>query len=277
MSQQHTAVAFIGGGNMARAIIEGARRAGVLGERWVVGEPDAGRRGAFEHGVASAGEALDRLEAIEGRPGQGQVVLAVKPQMLGGVAEEIAARMASGPSRVVVSILAGMPSARIRGALGERARVVRVMPNLALQIGRGMSAVALGDGAEAGDDLRARELLEGAGKVVEIRESLMDAFTGLAGSGPAYVFYLAEGMMEAAVELGFSREEALLIVRETIAGAGELMARSPEHPHELRANVTSKGGTTAAATGVFDEAGLMDIVGRAIKAARHRGAELGES
>jgi pyrroline-5-carboxylate reductase len=104
----------------------------------------------------------------------------------------------------------------------------------------------------------------------------MDAFTGLAGSGPAYVFYLAEGMMEAAVELGFSREEALLIVRETIAGAGELMARSPEHPHELRANVTSKGGTTAAATGVFDEAGLMDIVGRAIKAARHRGAELGE-
>lgn len=275
MSQHETPVAFIGGGNMARAILEGARRAGALGERWVVAEPDEGRRGDFAHGVASAGEALDRLEAMEASPGEGQLVLAVKPQVLGAVAEEIGARVASGPSRVVVSILAGMPSGRIRGLLGEPARVVRVMPNLALQIGRGMSAVCLGEGGREGDEARATELLEGAGRVVTIRESLMDAFTGIAGSGPAYVFYLAEGMMEAAVELGFTREEALLIVRETIAGAGELMASVPEHPHELRASVTSRGGTTAAATRVFDESGLMDIVGRAVKAARHRGAELG--
>ncbi len=268
-------IAFIGGGAMARAIIEGAAVSGVLGDCWIVAEPDAGRRGGFERSVASASEALAWLVDAETSPGRGQLMLCVKPQMLAAVGDEIRDALGGGPSRVVVSILAGMASERVRGALGERARVVRAMPNLPAQIGRGMSAIALGAGAEAGDDARARELLEGVGRVVEIRESLMDAYTGLAGSGPAYVFYLAEAMINAAVELGFTREEALLIVRETIAGSAELMVSSPEHPHELRAKVTSKGGTTAAATRVLDEAGVMDALGRAIAAARHRGAELG--
>ncbi len=275
MSTNTVPVAFIGGGNMARAIIEGASSAGSLGERWVVAEPDEARRGGFAHAVASASVALAWLGEVEEGPGQGQVVLAVKPQMLGAVAAEIGPALASGAARVVVSILAGIPSARVREELGGSARVVRVMPNVPAQIGMGMSAIALGEGAQAGDDARARELLEGAGKVIEIRESMMDAYTGLAGSGPAYVFYLAEAMINAGVELGFSREEAMLIVRETIAGAGAMLVRSPEHPRELRMSVTSKGGTTAAATGVLDEAGVMDAIGRAIAAARHRGAELG--
>ncbi len=275
MSTNLVPVAFVGGGNMARAIIGGASSSGSLGERWVVAEPDQAKRGGFAHAVASASEALAWLTEAEERPGDGQLVLAVKPQMLGAVAGEIRDALVSGPARVVVSILAGIPSSRIREELGGSGRVVRVMPNVPTQIGLGMSAIALGEGAQAGDDARARELLEGAGKVIEIRESLMDAYTGLAGSGPAYVFYLAEAMINAGVELGFSREEATLIVRETVAGAGAMLVRSPEHPHELRMSVTSKGGTTAAATGVLDESGVMDAIGRAIAAARHRGAELG--
>lgn len=261
---------------MARAIIDGASGAGVLGDRWTVAEPDEPKRAMFEHGVSSASEALAWLADAEARSGEGQVVLAVKPQMLGAVADEIRGMLDEGPSRVVVSILAGMPSKRVRESLGTKARVVRVMPNLPAQVGRGMSALSLGNGAEDGDEARARELLEGAGRVVEIRESLMDAYTGLAGSGPAYVLYLAEAMINAGVDLGFSREEATLIVRETIAGSGEMLVRSPQHPHELRMSVTSRGGTTAAATRVLDEAGVMDSIGRAVAAARHRGAELGE-
>ena len=274
MNDAQIPVAFLGGGNMGGAIIRGAQETGALGAAWVVAEPDPERRGGFEHGVATAGEAIAWLSSHEPSPGAGQVVLAVKPQMLGAVADEIRGTLSAGPSRVVISILAGIPSERVRESLGGGVRVVRAMPNLPAAIGRGMSAIALGAGAIVGDDQRARSLLEGVGRVVEIRESLMDAYTGVAGSGPAYVFYLAEAMINAGVELGLTREEALLIVRETIAGAGEMLVRTPEHPRELRSSVTSKGGTTAAATRVLDEAGVMDTIGRAIAAARHRGAEL---
>lgn len=259
---------------MARAILEGARAAGVLGDDWIVADPDADRRADFEHSVSTADEALSWVEGAEASPGAGQVLLAVKPQKLGEVGGEIGARLASGAPRVVVTILAGTPSGKIRAALGGGVRVVRAMPNLPAMLGRGMTAVCLGEGADEGDDARARELFEGVGRVVEIPESLMDAFTALAGSGPAYVFYLAEAMILAAVELGFSREEATLIVRETIAGSGEMLAGSPEHPHALRARVTSKGGTTAAACESLDRSGVMDAIGRAVFAARHRGAEL---
>lgn len=260
---------------MARAIVEGARAAGVLGGRWIVAEPDPERRVEFEHAVESAAEAIDWLAAAERAPGEGQVLLAVKPQKLAEVGAQLGPKLGDSPSRVAMSILAGTPSARVRAALGGNVRVVRVMPNLPARLGRGMTAICLGEGAGDGDDARARELFGGVGRVIEIPESLMDAYTALAGSGPAYVFYLAEAMILAAVELGFTREEATLIVRETVAGAGLMLVGSPEHPASLRAGVTSKGGTTEAACRVLDEAGAMDAFVRAIHAARRRGAELG--
>jgi pyrroline-5-carboxylate reductase len=120
-------------------------------------------------------------------------------------------------------------------------------------------------------------LFRAIGDTVEIDEQLMDAFTGLAGSGPAYVFYLAEGMLNAAQTMGFDEAQAIKIVRQTIAGSGLLLARSDELPSELRARVTSKGGTTAAGTGALDQASVMDAIERAIIAARDRGEELGRS
>jgi pyrroline-5-carboxylate reductase len=114
------------------------------------------------------------------------------------------------------------------------------------------------------------------GQTMRIAEGLMDAFTGIAGSGPAYVFYLAEAMVEAAEQLGFDRAQALLLARQTVMGSGALLGGSPETPRALRAAVTSKGGTTAAATDTLDDAGVQDAFVRAIHAARHRGAELGK-
>lgn len=175
----------------------------------------------------------------------------------------------------MVSIMAGVTAATVSRGLGDAGRVVRVMPNTPIGLGLGMSAVCAGPRAGEEDVARAERLFGASGKTMRIDEGLMDAFTALAGSGPAYVFHLAEAMVEAAEQLGFDRERALTIVRQTVAGAGALLDASPETPRALRAAVTSKGGTTAAAVGVLDDAGVSDAVVRAIHAARHRGAELG--
>src|SRR5690606_13250813 len=155
------------------------------------------------------------------------------------------------------------------------AAVVRAMPNLPARIRQGATAICLGDGAAPGDDDFALALFRGIGPLVlRIDESLMDAFTAVAGSGPAYLFYLAEAMTRAATELGFDAPAAREIVKATLAGSASLLAQSSESPADLRAAVTSKGGTTEAATTVLDNAGVMNAIVRAITAARDRGREL---
>ncbi len=271
-------LAFVGGGSMANAITRGGLDGGVLEPSLLcVADPDPAKLAPFEregaHVAPSASEALAWLERTERSAGDGQLVLAVKPQIFPMVADEIAGRCGA---RVVISILAGTRSQTIRERLGELVRVIRVMPNTPARIGRGTSAVALGAGAETGDDEVAQRLFGAVGPVVErIDETLMDAFTALAGSGPAYVFYLAEAMAKAATEMGFSQKQADRIVRGTISGAGELLAQSDESPEDLRKAVTSKGGTTFAATESLDGSGVMEAIERAIIAARDRGRELG--
>lgn len=270
-------LAFIGGGNMASAIIAGASSAGVLDKaRCVVADPDPAKRSSFTNAVATAAEAVNWLRHTETASNPGQIVLAVKPQLLETVAGELAGPLTADPfERVVISILAGVPSAKVRRLLGS-GRVIRVMPNTPAQVGRGMTAISLGAGAGPGDESRAQEVFAACGQTIGIDESLMDAFTGLAGSGPAYVFYLAEAMIDAAVSMGFDHDQATQIARQTIAGSGELLARSRQQPNELRAAVTSKGGTTAAAIEVLDQLGVHTAVGRAILAARDRGAQLAD-
>ncbi len=203
-----------------------------------------------------------------------QVLLAVKPQMLPTLADEI--RGVIGP-RIVISILAGTPGSKIRERLGPAVSVVRAMPNLPATIRQGTTAICLSDGASPGDDDLARSLFAAVGQVViTIEEAMMDAFTAVAGSGPAYVFYLAEAMTRAAVDVGFDETTAVKIVRETIAGSAALLGQSFDNPAALRAAVTSKGGTTAAATQVLDQANVIDTFRRAITAARDRGSELSQ-
>ncbi len=282
MDDRSAPLAIVGGGNMAQALVKGATEAGVLDARRVaVAEPDGLKRDVFRswgvRAVKTTPELVNWLIASETEPGQGQMLLAVKPQSLAEVGAQLAPNMGrptGATRRVVVTILAGTPSARVRALLGETAAVVRAMPNTPARIRRGVTAVALGAGAEAGDEERAVALFSAVGRVVMIDESLMDAFTAVAGSGPAYVFYLVEAMTRGAIEVGFDAEMAPWLVRWVVSGAGAMLDALDQPAETLRAAVTSRGGTTAAATGVLDEARMMEAMARAIVAARDRGREL---
>ncbi len=269
-------IAFIGGGNMASAIIGGAVAAGVLDEdAVVVADPHAVARDRFRHAVPDASAALAWLREREASGGVGELVLSVKPQMLPAVAEGAAAALADSPPRTVTSILAGMTTRGVRTALGVGWPVVRAMPNTPARVRLGMTALSLAAGTTDADAANATLLFGAVGETIRIDESLMDAFTSAAGSGPAYVFYLAEAMTHAACDLGMTPGDADRVVRQTLLGASTLLAQASDAPEQLRAAVTSKAGTTAAATGVFDDADLHGIVSRAMRAARDRGRELG--
>lgn len=255
---------------MAEAIVLGARQSGALTAEVCVADPNTDRHPVFGGGVRSATEAIEWLDT---RPSNAAILLAFKPQVLDEVGAEIGHAVGD---RLVISILAGCGTDRVRQAMGGRCPVVRAMPNTPAFVGRGTTAIAVGPAAADADTTAAESLFRGVGSVVvRLDESLIDAFTGVAGSGPAYLFYLAQAMERAAVDLGLPAADAGTIVAETLAGAAELLRRSGDPPADLRSRVTSKGGTTAAATTVFDEAGLMKTVVRAITAARDRGRELG--
>lgn len=261
----------VGAGAMASAVVVGAVEAGALDPaRVIAADPDEDKRRAMiEMGARAAPDAGAAFALA--RPGFA-ALLAVKPQMLDDATRPVRGVRFDG---VAVSVLAGATSARVREALGGAARVVRVMPNTPARVRMGISAVAPGAGALPGDEALALRLFGAVGDVALVEESLMDAFTALAGSGPAYVFYLAEAMTAAAVRVGFDEATADRVVRATIRGGAELLSRTPERSaQELRASVTSKGGTTQAASDVLDDGAVMDAFVRAIVAARDRGAEL---
>lgn len=283
---EHPPIAVIGGGNMASAILAGASNAGAIDlDRVVVADPDPAKHGAYPNGVASASEALawlgshadDKMANGDDQGRAGQVVFAVKPQIFPLVAEEVGEAFAAGPSRVVLSVLAGTTSETIRASLGKAARVVRVMPNTPAQVGRGVSAIALGAGAREGDDAIARRLMSAVGEVVAIDEAMMDAFTGLAGSGPAYVFYLAEALAKAGEAVGFTPEQAGKIAEGVVTGSARLLEADDRDAAELRSAVTSPNGTTQAGTESLDASGVMDAVVKAVTAARDRGREIAAS
>ena len=263
-------IGVVGGGNMARAIIEGCVASGRFGPGdWAVAEPDGAKREAMR---AIGVEVVEHARALASRIAHdAPILLAVKPQSLPEVASDLGG---AGRGRVVITILAGTPSARVRAALGGDCRVVRVMPNTPAQIGRGTSAITLGAGARAGDDALAERMFSAIGTVARIDESMMDAFTAVAGSGPAYVFFLAEAMVQAARRVGFEADVAEAIVRSTLSGSGLLLEASESNAAELRRAVTSKGGTTEAALGVLDRAQVLEAFVEAIVAARDRGVQL---
>jgi pyrroline-5-carboxylate reductase len=202
------------------------------------------------------------------------VVLAVKPQIMDGVLSKLAPRI--GPSSVVLSIAAGRTLVRLASHLPDKAAIVRAMPNTPAAIGRGITVACANAHVSRDQALQCSMLLEAVGEVIFIDdEALLDAVTAVSGSGPAYVFLLAECLAEAGEEAGLSPELAARLARETVAGAGELLHRSDLSPAELRTNVTSPKGTTAAALEVLmGKKGLADLLKRAVKKAAKRSREL---
>lgn len=199
------------------------------------------------------------------------VLVAVKPQHVA----EVAADLGAGGATRALSIAAGVRLEALLDGFGDHARVIRAMPNTPALVGQGAAAIAASASATDADVAWAQQILQAVGTVTVVEEQELDAVTGLSGSGPAYVFLLAEAMVAAGIEQGLAPAVADALARQTVLGAAHLLHESSEDPAQLRANVTSPGGTTAAAIAVMQGEGLEEIVGRAIAAATARSVELG--
>ncbi len=254
-------IGFVGGGHMAGALIGGLLQAGHDPESLVVVEPAAAQRErlAAQFGIAARSAADAALARAA------TVVWAVKPQLFREAAAPCAPYVRGA---LQVSVMAGIRSAAIEHATGS-ARIVRAMPNTP-----GLHAR---DAVAAGERAAVEALLAPTGAVLWVqREDDLDAVTAISGSGPAYMFFLVEAMMQAAVEMGLTEAQGRTLALATMDGAAALAQRSPLHPAELRAQVTSRGGTTHAAITSMEADGVKAAVVRALHAARRRAAELGD-
>ncbi len=263
-------VAIIGLGRIGTAIAAAVRGSDRMDPDHLVGaEPDAERSAqvAAELGITTTTE---NREAVAGAD---IVVLAVKPHLVAGLVGDVADVL--DDDTLVVSVAAGIRTDTIEDALGRDLPVVRIMPNTPLLVGHGMSVLTPGTHAGDGHLDRAAALVAGAGDVRVIDESLFDAVTAVSGSGPAYVFALAEAMIAGALEQGLEREDAVALVEQTVAGAGVLLRGSAHGAAQLREMVSSPGGTTLAGLERLDAHGLQAAVVDAIDAATRRGRELG--
>jgi pyrroline-5-carboxylate reductase len=262
-------IAFIGGGNMASAIIQGLVKQGHPVDHIAIVEPfpEARAKLASQFGIHAQAQADAFLNHAE------VVVWAVKPQTF-----QEAARQSQAHTRgaLHLSVAAGIPSQSIARWLGSD-RVVRAMPNTPALIGRGITAFFARPGVQAHDRQQVEQIVRSTGEFLWVdTEDKLDAVTALSGSGPAYVFYFMEAMMAAGVDMGLSTEQARQLTLATFAGASELARTSEEPPQVLRNRVTSKGGTTHAAVTAMDQAGLKISFERALHAARDRARTLGE-
>lgn len=261
-------VVFIGAGNMAEAIVSGMVAGGFCASEKIIMTDIRPERLADlerEYGVSiSTDNSVVKNAEI--------VVLAVKPQVMAEVLKGIMPVLRK--ETLIVSIAAGIPTAKIEAALGGKRRVVRVMPNTPALVGQGASAIAAGTNADEADLDVTETILGCVGLTVRVKEKELDAVTALSGSGPAYVFYLLEGMLAAADKMGLDKATARKLALKTVEGAARLMEDTGEAADVLRAKVTSKGGTTEAAIRSLDEAGVKDAVIQALLAAQKRSIEL---
>lgn len=263
-STRDASLLIVGGGRMGEALLAGLLAAGRLADELVVAEVSASRRqqlAAAHPGVTVAEDAVLCSGAV----------LAVKP----GDVPTAARAVADAGVRRVLSIAAGVTTASIEAAVGQPVAVVRAMPNTPALIGAGAAAISPGSTADEEDMAWAEEILGAVGLVVRVPETALDAVTGLSGSGPAYVFLVAEAMVEAGVLAGLPREVAERLTFQTLLGSSRLLADGGSTPAALRASVTSPGGTTAAGVRELERGGVRAAFLDAVAAAAKRSRELG--
>jgi pyrroline-5-carboxylate reductase len=261
-------IAILGAGQMGEALASGLLRAGVAPAQIVAAarRPDRAEqlRQTYGFEVTSAARAAAQAQTL---------VIAVKPQDMEALLEEISP--VTGPDKLVISVAAGITTAFIGRKLTGDVPVVRVMSNTPVLVDEAMSVISAGPHAGEEHLRRAEELLRPVGKVLRIPESQQDAATALSGSGPAYVYFLVEAMVDAGILLGMPRSNALEMVKQAVFGAATMLRDSGEHPVLLREAVTSPGGTTINAIRELERHGVRAAVLAAIEAARDRGRELG--
>ena len=260
---------FVGAGNMGKALIEG-----------LVGQIAPGQITAADL-IPEALESLAALEvntstqAVDAVRGQDLVILGLKPQVATPVLAELAPLLAAG--QIVVSMMAGVPPARIEELLPEGTPVVRVMPQTLVRLRAAACALSAGRAASGEQLALVRSLFDLVGTTGEVAESQMDAVTGLSGSGPAWAYTVIEALIDGGVRSGLPREVSTKLAAQTLSGAARLVLESGEHPAVLKDQVTSPGGTTIAGLHVLEEKGLRDALISAVQAAARRSAELGQA
>jgi pyrroline-5-carboxylate reductase len=265
-------IAFLGTGNMGEALVSGLLGNGsARPEQIVCTDANPVKRDAIgaKYGVQTLADNIAAVRAAD------IVVYAVKPQILAKVLRETADDL--DMSKLVISIAAGVPLAAIESCLGKKLRLIRVMPNICAFVGESATAVAGGDNASREDIQTAMAIFDAVGKTVFIGENyLMDAITGLSGSGPAYIFMIVDALADAGVKMGLARQDALFLSAQTILGAAKLLLESREHPGQLKDRVTSPGGTAIAGIHTLEKGGLRTTLINAVEAATARSRELGE-
>jgi len=261
---------FLGAGNMSEALIKGLLHAKVLPPGRILASDVKADRLTHLHAVHGIRTTADNHALLRESD---VVVLAVKPQAIDKVLTDVGADLR--PDQLLVSVAAGVPIDALESRLPAGARVVRSMPNTPATVQAGATAIAGGAHARE-DDLRvARELFEAVGRVVVLDEGLLDAVTGLSGSGPAYVMLIIEAMADGGVKVGLHRDTALMLAAQTVFGSAKLLLETGEHPGRLKDMVTSPGGTAIAGLHTLESGALRKTLIDAVEVASKRAAELG--
>ena len=261
---------FLGAGNMSEALIKGLLHAKVLPPARILASDAKGDRLEHLHKLHGIRTTTDNHSLLRESD---VVVLAVKPQVIDKVLTEVGADLR--PEQLLISVAAGVPIEALEARLPAGSRVVRSMPNTPATVQAGATAISGGAHAHD-DDLRvARELFEAVGRVVVLDEGLLDAVTGLSGSGPAYVMLIIEALADGGVKVGLHRDTALLLAAQTVFGSARLLLETGEHPGRLKDMVTSPGGTAIAGLHTLESGALRKTLIDAVEVASKRAAELG--
>ena len=264
-------IAFLGAGNMAEALIKGLLRAGTARPDSLIAtgrRPERLEALARTYGVRTT---LDNLAAVREAD---VVVLSVKPQALDKVLVQVAPEV--DPHKLVISVAAGVPIAAMERRLGAGARIIRTMPNTPSLVGAGACALSPGEHASEEDLAVATRIFQSVGTTTVVDENLLDAVTGLSGSGPAYIFLIIEALSDAGVKVGLPRYTALKLAAQTVLGSAQLLIETGAHPGQLKDQVTSPGGTAIAGLHTLEAGGLRTTLINAVEAATRRARELGE-
>lgn len=264
-------IAFLGAGNMAGAILRGLLRAGACTADEIMATDI--RQARLDELAESYGirTSTDNAEAVKWAD---VVVLSTKPQIFDRLLPVVEGAIDS--STLVVSIAAGVPVSAIEGRLPEGIRVVRTMPNTPALVDAGATAIAAGSLATDEDIELVQGLFDSVGITVVLDESLLDAVTGLSGSGPAYIFMIIEALSDAGVKMGLHRQSAQKLAAQTVLGSAKLLIDTGEHPGQLKDNVTSPGGTAIAGLHTLESGGLRTTLMNAVESATKRSIELGQ-
>ncbi|WP_321493749.1 pyrroline-5-carboxylate reductase [uncultured Desulfobacter sp.] len=269
---QNKKIGFIGSGNMGEALVSGLVMSKAAKPENIICSdvfPETLKNVQEKYGVLTTTSNIEVCEKSE------IIIYATKPQILGSVLKETASAL--DKSKLIISIAAGVPLAAIAAGLQKELRLIRSMPNICAFVKESATAVCAGQFVQEGDVELARAVFDSVGKTVFIQENiLMDAFTGLSGSGPAYIFTIVDAMADAGVKMGLSRKDSLFLSTQTVLGAARLLLESREHPGQLKDRVASPGGTAIAGIHTLEQGGLRTTMINAVESATKRSMELGE-